>query len=343
MKDYYQILGVDRNASKDDIKKAFRKLAHEHHPDKKTGNEAKFKEANEAYSVLSDDVKRKQYDTYGSAGPGSQFTQGGSGNGFEFDLGDIFGDIFGGGGRSSRPQRGRDISVDIEISFSESIFGVEKRFHISKDSECDHCHGTGGEPHTEMKTCSTCGGKGKVETVKRSFLGNIASSKTCETCRGKGKIPKETCKTCHGKGTRHAQEEIVVQVPAGINPGEMIRFSGKGEAVAGGQAGDLFVRIHIKPHHSFTREGLNLRTQLKVKLTEALLGAEKPLQTLDGDITLTIPEGIVHGEILRVKGRGVPSGKNRRGDLLVQIFIDFPTRLSRSAKKTIEELKKEGL
>ena len=386
-KDYYKILGVDKSANQDEIKKAFRKLAHEHHPDKKGGNEAKFKEANEAYSVLSDDAKRSQYDRFGSAGPGfaggsgagghgagagagfgdfdfSQFTQGGGfggGQGFEFDLGDIFGDVFGGGaggmggrggfgqGGSRRAARGRDITVDIELTFSEAVFGVSRTISLQRDSVCDHCQGSGGEPNTELKTCATCGGKGKVQTQRRTILGNFATVQTCETCAGRGKVPKEKCKVCHGQGIRNIKENLTVQIPAGINDSEAVRVTGKGEAVAGaggagiGHAGDLYIRIHVKSHPLFTKEGHDLHTNLHIKLSEALLGAERQLETLDGPITLTIPSGVTHQEILRVRGKGVPASKNRRGDLLVTIFIDIPRKVSGQARKIIEELKKEGL
>ncbi len=366
-KDYYQTLGVDKNASKEDIKKAFRKLAHEHHPDKKGGNEAKFKEANEAYSVLSDDAKRQQYDTYGSAfnaggGPGagsyggggfgggggqgfggfdfSGFAQGGQG--VEFDLGDIFGDFFG-GRQQERARRGRDISVDIELSFREAVFGVERKIHLTKTSKCQVCGGNGAKPGTGMKTCETCHGKGKVQSVKKSFLGSFATSHTCETCHGVGQVPKEKCVECHGAGVINKQQEITVNIPAGMNDGEMVRLTGGGEAVAGGQSGDLYIKVHVEEHPLFAKEGLNLVMDLKIKLSEALLGGEEKIETLDGPITLRIPDGVAHGEILRIKGKGVPSERGKRGDILVHVNVDLPRKLSRTAQKLVEELKKEGL
>lgn len=358
-KDYYHILGVSKNASKDEIKQAFRKLAHEHHPDKKGGNEAKFKEANEAYSVLSDDTKRAQYDRFGSAGPTSGGNAGGGnpfgqgfggfdfsgfqqgGQGFEFDIGDIFGDFFG--GRQERAKRGRDISVDIEISFKESVFGVERAINLNKNSTCEACHGSGAKAGTEMKTCGTCGGKGKVQEAVRSLMGTFATTRTCPECAGKGKIPKEKCPECTGAGVRRKQDQITVSIPAGIESGETLRVTSRGEAIASGQAGDLYIKIHVHPHPLFRKEGVNLVCDIKVKLSDALLGADYPLETLDGNIVLKIPEGVTHGEILRVKGKGVQNERGKRGDLLVRVLIELPRKLSKAAKKAVEELKKEGM
>jgi len=355
-KDYYEILGVDRKASKDELKKAFHKLAHKYHPDKKEGDEAKFKEVNEAYQVLSDDAKRSQYDTYGSAGPGPQGGgfggfggQGFGAQGFDgVDLGDIFNDFFGGGGFSGggqRVERGNDIQVDIEISFEESIFGVTRNITLGKTSSCDTCHGSGAKPGTTMKKCATCNGKGKTIETRRSFLGPIQTSVVCGTCSGKGEIPEEKCKTCSGKGVYKKQEAIEVPVPKGIQNGEMLRMSGKGEAVAHGIAGDLYVRIHVKPHALYRREGSNLVMNLDVKLSDALLGASYQIKTLDGKmVDIKIPEGVKFGDVLRLKEKGVPAtARNRAGDILIHINIKTPAKLSSKAKKLIEELKSEGI
>jgi molecular chaperone DnaJ len=354
--DYYKILGVDKNASQDEIKKAFRKLAHEHHPDKQGGNDAKFKEANEAYSVLSDENKRKQYDTFGSAGPNmggagfnpndfgfdfSGFQGGFNGGGVEFDLGEMFGDIFGGG--RQRTKRGSDISVDVQLSFEESIFGLEKTIVINKTSVCDECVGTGAKKGSGFKTCHTCSGKGKVTEIKRSILGSFQTTRTCEICHGSGKEPEEKCPVCHGSGIHKRNQELKVKIPAGIEDGEMVRLTGAGEAVSGGQAGDLYIKIHVKPHPLYEKEGVNLVTELNVKLSDALLGTEHTLKTLDGDIILKIPEGVTFGEILRVKGKGVPVTTSKRGDILVKVNIVMPKRLSKDSRKKIEELKKEGM
>lgn len=354
-KDYYKVLGVPKGASKDEIKKAFHKLAHKYHPDKAGGDEARFKEASEAYSVLSDEKKRAEYDSYGRVFSGGG--QPGQGQGFggfdfsgfqggagfqEFDLGDIFGEFFNGGGRK-RTQRGRDISIDLELSFKEAVFGVERRVLLTKMSLCDICNGSGAEKGTEMETCSTCNGNGKVHENRSSMFGNFTSARECATCKGTGKIPKVACTICKGAGILKKQEEVIIRVPSGINNGEMIRLAGAGEAIASGVAGDLYIKIHVHSDTSFTKEGNNLVTTLNVKLSDALLGGEYSLQTLDGDTTLVkIPQGIAFGEVLRIKGKGVPEA-GRRGDLLVKVHIDIPKKLNSSAKKAIEELKKEGI
>ncbi|OHA18112.1 MAG: molecular chaperone DnaJ [Candidatus Taylorbacteria bacterium RIFCSPHIGHO2_01_FULL_45_63] len=360
-KNYYELLGIAKNASRDEIKKAFRTLAHKYHPDKKGGDEKKFKEINEAYSVLSDDKKRAEYDSYGrvfseGAGAGgatgqnpfggfdfSSFTGSEGFQGFDFDLGDIFGDFFGGGGGRERVKRGRDISIDIEISFSESIFGANRSVLLAKSSICDTCKGSGAEPGTSMETCKICNGKGKIHETKRSFIGAFSTTRVCDACQGRGQAPKEKCHECKGHGVRKREQEIEVKIPAGIDDGEMIRLSGAGEAVSGGVAGDLYVKVHVKRHPFFRKEGNNLVTDLTIKLSTALLGGQYSLSTLEGDIALTIPEGISFGEILRIKGKGVPVEKGKRGDLLVKLHIELPRRLSKTAAKIVEELKKEGV
>jgi molecular chaperone DnaJ len=359
-KDYYQTLGVDKKASKDEIKKAFRTLAHKYHPDKKTGDDAKFKEINEAYSVLSDDNKRQQYDTYGSAGPSgfqsgggnssgfdgfdfSQFTQGGNSGGFEFDFGDLFGNAFGGGNRRAQTKRGRDISIDIELSFEESVFGVERTVLLNKISKCDNCEGSGAEKGSELVKCATCNGKGQIREVKRTFFGQFETTNTCETCRGTGKIPKTKCNVCHGHGVLKKESEIKVKIPAGIDNGEMMRLSGGGEAISLGQTGDLYIKVYVKKHPIFRKDGQNLLMDLNLKLTDALLGAEVLVKTLDGDIKVKIPEGVTHGEVLRIKNKGVPYEKHYRGDILIKLHILIPKKLSKEAKKIIESLKSEGV
>lgn len=352
-KDYYKILGVDKKATKVEIKKAFHKLAHKYHPDKEGGDEKKFKEASEAYAVLSDDKKRTEYDAYGQSFGGNGgfqggfngfngFSQGGQTEGFEFDLGDIFGDIFG-GGRNARKTRGSDISIDLEISFSEAVFGVERRVLLTKNSFCVECNGTGAKQGSEMETCSNCNGKGKIRETKQSFFGAFSSVKICDKCKGTGKIPKEKCKECWGTGIKKKQEEIKIKIPAGINHGEMIRLSGAGEAISGGVAGDLYIKIHVVPHKHFRKEGVDLKMDLAVKLSDALLGAEYVVETLDGKITVKIPKGVSHGELLRVRDKGVPYGGNKRGDLFLKIKIKLPNKLSRKAKQLVEELKEEGV
>jgi len=357
MKDYYQILGVQKGASEDDIKKAFRVLAHKYHPDKKGGDEAKFKEASEAYAVLSDSKKRAQYDQFGAYAPGGGAGPGGfdfadfaknfqgfdgfQGQGVEFDIGDIFGDIFGGGSRRAR--RGRDISMDIEVPFRDAVFGTERRVLISKVASCDACSGTGAKKGSATTSCSSCNGKGQVRETRNTFFGAVSTTRTCPNCKGRGQIPKEECDVCSGDGVVKRQEEVHVVVPAGIENGEMIRMPGRGEAIAGGPSGDLYVKLHVKQDKLFTREGNNLMTALTVKLTDALLGAEYRIQTLDGETALAIPQGVTQGEMLRIRGRGVPYGRGTRGDLIVRIDIDFPKKLSRAAKEAVEKLRKEGI
>ncbi|OGZ05138.1 MAG: molecular chaperone DnaJ [Candidatus Lloydbacteria bacterium RIFCSPHIGHO2_01_FULL_49_22] len=356
-KDYYEILGVGKTATKEELKKAFHKLAHKYHPDKAGGNEAKFKEMNEAYQVLSDESKRSQYDQYGSASfdgggppPGSGFSgQGYGGGGFEgVDLGDIFNDFFGAGfngGSGQRVERGRDISVDIEISFEESIFGTKRKVLLGKTSTCDMCHGSGAKPGTKLKKCVTCSGKGRVNELRKSFLGTFSTVTTCNVCKGIGEIPEEKCKSCSGLGVVKKQEEIEINVPVGINAGEMLRMSGKGEAVSRGIAGDLYIKVHVKPHALYHREGNNLVMDLDVKLSDALLGATYKITALDGkQLDVKIPEGVKFGDTLRLKEKGIAnSGRGRTGDILIHVNIKTPTRLSSKAKKLIEELKQEGV
>lgn len=355
-KDYYHILGVQKSASEDEIKKAFRTLAHKYHPDKKGGDEAKFKEVSEAYAVLSDKKKRAQYDQYGAyTGGGGQgfggfdfsnFAQGfegfaQNGQGVEFDLGDIFGEMFGGGGRRTR--RGRDISMDLEISFHDAVFGTDRRVLISKIGQCDTCEGTGAKKGSGMQSCANCNGKGQVRETRNTFFGNFATVRTCPTCKGRGEVPKEACAVCHGEGVMKKQEEVHAVIPAGVENGEMIRMPGKGEAMPGGPAGDLYVKIHVKADKLYTREGNNLVTALSVKLTDALLGGEYTIKTLDGDTTLSVPQGVSQGEFLRIRGKGVPYGRGSRGDILVRIDIEFPKKLSKVAKEAVEKLRSEGI
>lgn len=353
MKDYYDILGVTRTASDAEIKKAFRALAQKHHPDKKGGDEAKFKEASEAYAVLGDKKKRAEYDAYGRsyAGGGagaqgfggfdfSQFQQG-FGGGVEFDLGDIFSEVFGGGGQRRGQRRGRDISMDLELTFEEAAFGVKRTVLVHKRSYCTSCEGSGAADK-ETSTCATCNGKGRVHETRRSVLGTFSSERVCDTCFGSGTIPKNPCATCKGAGVVDRQEEISLTIPAGVDNGEMIRMSSKGEAIAHGIAGDLYIKLHVKPHKVFTRSGRDIRMTLNVKLSDALLGATYTIPTLESDIKLKIPQGITHGEILRVPNKGIASDRGR-GNLLAVVHIDLPKKLSKNAQKLVEELKKEGV
>ncbi len=365
-KDYYKILDIDKKASKDEIKKAFYKLAAKYHPDKKGGDEAKFKEINEAYQTLSNDEKRKQYDTFGQTFPGGAgaggagpFGQGGGFGGFdfsgfsgsdfhnmEFDLGDIFGDIFGGGfGGGSRVKKGRDMSMEIEISFEEAVFGVEKNVLISKMSKCKTCKGSRAKPGTKMETCKKCSGSGKIKEVKRSIFGAIESIKTCDECHGSGETPKEKCETCRGAGVLNTKEDIKINIPAGIKNREVIKISEMGEAIADGKTGDLYVTVLVKPHKVWKREGNDLVITQNIKLTDALLGAKYKIESLDGIVELDIPKGVSPNEILKIKGKGVPNlhNKKERGDILVKVNIEIPKNLSKKVEKIIEDLKEEGI
>jgi molecular chaperone DnaJ len=359
-RDYYEILGVDKKASKDDIKKAFHKLAHKFHPDKNQGDAEKFKEVSEAYSILSDDKKRAEYDSYGrtfNGAGGGGFSGGYQGSDFDFsqfqdmfnqggfagfDLGDLFSDFFA-GGSGTRMRRGRDISIDIEINFKESVFGTKRRVLLAKTAECETCHGNGAEPGTDLQTCPKCNGAGKIHETTNSIFGSISVTKACAQCHGIGKVPKEKCHTCRGQGVYKKQEEIEIVVPVGVTGGEMIRISGAGEAVAAGSSGDLYVKVHVLADPRYKKDGINLVTELSVKLSDALLGAEYKLPTLDGEENISIPQGASHGEIITIKDKGVPNGKGKRGDLHIKLRITLPQKLSRTAKGLIEKLREEGI
>lgn len=354
MKDYYQILGVERGASKDEVKKAFRKLAAQYHPDKKSGDEAKFKEVSEAYAVLGDDKKRAEYDAYGRAFNnggargggfgGFDWSQAGQTDGMEFDLGDIFenfSEMFGGfGGRQAR--RGNDISIDIELPFREAVFGTTRTVVITKQNVCTTCNGSGARPGSEMTACKTCNGQGKIRESRQSILGSFTTLRECAACHGRGQVPKEKCKDCGGVGVKRSPSEITIKIPPGINDGEVIRMAGQGEALPGSASGDLYIKLHVRPDPHIKREGNNLSQDLLIKLSDALLGATYTIETLDGPWEVVIPVGVKHGEVLRIKDKGVPSG-NRRGDFNVRVMIQMPQKLSRKAKQLIEELKTEGI
>jgi len=345
-KDYYKILGVEKGASKDEVKKAFRKAAHEHHPDK-GGDEAKFKEINEAYQVLGDEKKRQQYDQFGRTFDGAQ---GGAGGfpGFEGfgnvnfeDLGDIFGDFFGGGGggRSrGRGARGKDIQVDVTLSFKEAIFGIEKEISLVKNNPCDRCAGTGGEPGTGMNTCGTCDGNGVQVKIQRTILGAMQTRVACEACSGRGENPEAKCSTCTGSGIEHGRQTLRVDVPAGVENGMRIRVKNQGESIgAQGAAGDLYVRLHVDEDKRFERDGATLYTEKRIGFTQAALGDEVQVETVDGKVALKIPVGTQSGDRLRLRGKGVPSGRGR-GDQIVVVTIKTPKKLSRKQKKLLEDL-----
>ncbi len=350
-KDYYNVLGVTKNASKDEIKKAYRKLALKHHPDKNDGKDAKFKEINEAYSILSNEKRRSEYDRYGdvfSSGagqPGGGFggfsAEGGPASGLDFSeiLGDFFG--FSGGGASGK-RRGSDISIDMDISFKESIFGDIRKVILTKLGLCETCNGKGAAPGAALNTCTYCNGSGKVHETKRSIFGTFATQSICNHCYGVGKIPSKKCKKCKGKGEIKKPDKIKINIPIGIYDGEIIKLPGKGEEKSNGIPGDLYVKIHVKPDSIFQREGKHITTILDIPLSEALLGGERKIKIFDKQIKIKIPAGINTGEILKIRKKGVPF-ENGAGDLLLKANVRIPKNLSRKSKKLIQELKKEGV
>lgn len=364
-KDYYQILGVNKNASAEEVKRAFRQLAHKYHPDKEGGNEAKFKEINEAYQVLSNPEKRRQYDQFGTtfeqAQAGGRGPFGGGFGGFQGninmdDLGDIFsglGDIFGegfgfGGARTktARRQKGRDIEVDLEIDFREAAFGAEKELKLYKNIICDKCAGSGAEPGSKIETCKTCGGAGRVKKIQRTFIGAIETASACPDCRGEGKRAEKNCSKCRGVGIIKGEDIVRIKIPAGINSGDTVRFRGKGEAAGhDGQSGDLFIAFHVKSHPEFSRDGSDVLSTVYIPFTLAALGGKRDVNTLDGPVKLKIPSGTQSGTIFRIKGKGAyslrgggrPPQERGRGDHLVTIKVDIPKNLNKRQKKVLED------
>ncbi|OGF61294.1 hypothetical protein A2662_03680 [Candidatus Giovannonibacteria bacterium RIFCSPHIGHO2_01_FULL_45_33] len=368
-KDYYEILGVTKNSSQEDIKRAYRKLAHQHHPDKKGGDEKKFKEINEAYQILGDDKKRSQYDQFGRtfSGQGGFSAQGGPASGWDFngfDLGDIFEDIFsarggsafggedflggfggfGGGRRQSRARRGSDIAINLETSFEESVFGVKRSVVIDRTVLCEHCLGKGAEPDSAIKKCATCQGTGTVRETRRSLFGSFNSLSECSICRGKGEVSEKPCKICRGVGAGKKRTTVEIDIPAGIRDSEAIKYTGLGEAMPGGSAGDLYIKIRVHPHPVFRREGNDLLMDLSLPLSKMLTGGEENIDTLDGRVLVKIPELSQSGDFLRLRGKGAASPRRGgRGDLLIRLYPKLPKKLSSQAKKLLSDLEKEGL
>lgn len=363
-RDYYEVLGVGKNASADEIKKAFRKAAVQHHPDKEGGDETKFKEINEAYEVLKDQQKRQRYDQFGHAGVGGASGGGAGGNPFDgfggfngqnvhFDfgdggLGDIFGQFFGGGRQQSRgPRRGRDVEISVTLTFEEAVFGVERELELDMEDECSHCHGTTVEPGHDLKTCPTCGGSGQQTRVMNTIFGQIQQQTTCETCQGAGKIPEKVCTVCHGKGTQRRKQELTVKIPAGIDDGATIRLRERGEAIGGGGRGDLYVHIRVKAHKHFTREGDIILSEQHVSMIDAALGTEIDIATVDGDVRMKVPAGTQSGTDFKLSNHGVPHLRSdSRGSHIVTIVVDTPTKLSKQQKELLQQFggtKKRGL
>lgn len=361
-RDYYEVLGVSKTASADEIKKAYRRLAVKYHPDKEGGDEAKFKEASEAYEVLKDQQKRQRYDQFGHAGIGGN-GGGYSGNPFEgfggfnaeniqFDfgdggLGDIFGQFFGGGsGQRQRQRRGRDVETSVSLGFEEAVFGIEKALSMTMEEPCPHCKGSTVEPGYSMKTCPSCKGAGQQARVMNTVFGQIQQAVTCPTCSGTGKVPEKACSVCRGKGTNRQEQTIRVKIPAGIDDGATIRLKEHGEAIAGGPRGDLYVRIRVKPHKRFTREGDIILSEEHIGMVEAALGTEINVETVDGPVRMKVPAGTQSGTDFKLSGHGVPHvGSKSRGPHIVSVIVDTPTKLSQKQKELLQEfgVKKKGL
>ncbi len=360
-KDYYKSLGIARNATKDEIKKAYRELAHKYHPDK-GGDGERFKEINEAYSVLSNDEKRSQYDQFGQVYEGGGSSQGGfqwpggfrmdfgadnAGGANDFDFSDVFEDLFSGGGSNrtrSRERKGKDIRIDIEIPFEESILGIKKEIELYKLARCSKCIGSGAEKGSKMNPCKTCEGKGNIQKTQRTFLGSFTQVSTCPECSGVGKRPEIICVQCRGKGIEQRNENLEIFIPKGIREGEVLKMSGKGEAsLAAGTPGDLYIHIHVAPHKTFRRQGDDIVMQLWIKLSQAMIGGSMDLASIDGIIKLKIPEGTQAGDILSVRGKGAyASSGYGRGNLLIEIKVELPKKSSKRIREIAQDLSQEG-
>lgn len=352
-RDYYEILGINKDASADEIKKAFRKAAIKYHPDKEGGDETKFKEVNEAYEVLKDPSKRQRYDQFGHAGVGNG--AGGSGNPFSgfggqgqemhFDfgdlgLGDIFSSFFGGGpsGRQQQSRHGRDVETRIEVTFEQAVFGTEVEVHLNLEDACEHCKGTTVEPGHDLKTCDTCGGSGQVVMSTRTIFGNIQQASVCPKCQGRGKVPEKVCTVCKGKGTQLKAQNITLKVPAGIDDGATIRLREHGEAVAHGPKGDLYVHVRVKSHKAFTREGDLILSEEHISMVEAALGTEIEADTVDGKVTMKVPAGTQSGSDFKLSNHGVPHLRGTtRGAHIVTIVVDTPKNLTKEQRTILEQ------
>lgn len=354
-RDYYEVLGVGKSASADEIKKAFRRAAIEHHPDK-GGDETKFKEINEAYEVLKDDKKRQRYDQFGHAGVGGAA---GGGNPFEgfsgfggqnvnFDfgdmgLGDIFGSFFGGGQQQRRQARGRDVEVNVEITFEQAVFGTEIDLDLSINDTCEHCKGKTVEPGYELKTCDKCKGSGQVVQHMQTIFGTIQQAAVCPTCEGRGKVPEKLCTVCHGKGTQRKNQKTTLKIPAGIDDGATIRLREHGEAIANGPKGDLYVNIRVKPHKKFTREGDLILSEESINMVDAALGTEVEVDTVDGKVKMKVPAGTQSGTDFKLSGHGVPHLRSEaRGAHIVTLNVTTPTKLTKKQQELLEQFKGSG-
>jgi len=352
-RDYYEVLGIDKSSSADEIKKAFRRKAVEFHPDR-GGDEAKFKEVNEAYEVLKDPGKKQRYDQFGHAGVGGNgggnpfdgFGQGQQGQSFDFGdmgLGDIFNSFFGGGGAGTHGQRqtrGNDVESRIEITFEQAVFGTDIELTLNLEDTCEHCKGTTAEPGHDLKTCDTCGGSGQVVNVTRTVFGNIQQASICPTCKGGGKVPEKMCTVCNGKGTQQRKQNITLKVPAGIDDGATIRLREHGEAIANGPKGDLYVNVRVKSHKQFTREGDLILSDEHIDFVAAALGAEIEVATVDGPVRMKIPAGTQSHSDFKLSNHGVPHMRAKtRGAHIVTIIVDTPTKLSSKQAELLEQFR----
>lgn len=352
-KDLYSVLGIEKGASAEDIKKAYRKMSKEWHPDKHKGNkdaESKFKEINEAYEVLGNEDKKRQYDQFGTTGgPGG----GGQGfGGFDFsgfqggnmgDIGDIFGSFFGdamGGGRGQRNQnKGADREVELTVELKDVLAGIQYPMELKMNVGCETCSGSGAEPGSQVVTCDACGGTGQVTRVAQSFFGAIQQRSVCQKCGGSGKIPKDPCHTCKGEGRLQGKRSVTVDIPAGVNDGQTLRFRGYGDAGRRGEAaGDLYVHIRVAPHDEFERDGDDVRSVITIPVLTAILGGSIDVVTLHGTSTVQIHEGTQPETVMRLKGKGLPQlGSSRHGDHYVTVRVEIPKKVSRAERKLLEE------
>lgn len=369
-KDYYELLGIPKNASEQDIKRAYRKMALQHHPDKNKGDktaEAKFKEINQANEVLSDSKKRAYYDQYGVApgdnggpshGGGSQYGGGNpfGGGGFNVDfggdagfgdLGDVFESFFGGGGghggsrrKKTGPYRGNDIETTLKLKFDEAVFGTEKELVIAKLDRCEKCNGNGAQPESKIITCKTCNGTGELRAIRQTIFGQVASQRPCDICEGRGKIPEKTCTHCQGTGRHKRTDSVKVRIPAGVDTGSTLKVSGRGEAgPLGGESGDLYVQLMVDKSKDFIRDGYDIHTEKEITIPQAVLGVEIPITTLYGEIKLRIPQGTPSGKVFKLKEYGVQKiNKSDRGDHYVKVTVVIPSKISRKEEDLYKQL-----
>lgn len=352
-RDYYEVLGVAKGASDDEIKKAYRKLALEHHPDK-GGDGEKFKEIGEAYEVLKDPQKKAQYDQFGhnpfgNAGSGGAGGYEGFGgfntSGMEFDLGDlgdVFGSFFGGSPNArggSRTERPRDVETSLNLSFEEGVFGAEKTITLELQQSCSKCHGSRNEPGSDLKACDTCNGRGSITKTQRTILGQIQQTSVCPTCAGEGVVPEKPCSQCSGVGVEKVKREVSIKIPAGVSDGNTIRLRGEGEQTRKGATGDLYVHLHVRGSSKFEREGFNIRSTAAVDMTDAVLGTEIEVATVDGPIKMKVPAGTQSGQVFKLSGHGVEHG-GRRGDHLVTVDVEIPKKLTTKQKELLKEFAK---